>query len=422
MAIYRGKSGSHSTFPGTALKSIMQQSSLRICHVQPIALDIFGHCDDDWGTKVRYFLPNLATAQLRQGDRPVVHLLTSSKPRVLEVEGVEIHFHRCLQLPRSLPVTNRFGRQISWAMLKAIRADEMDIVHFHGSCSLHLMYGAAALRARRQNLPMVSQDHGPRKGRWIEEKLRRVGFRNTRAVLAANQDSLQKLEGSGVPRESLSVMPNGFDPKVFFPAMGRQRGRGDAFRILVVSRLWPDKDPITMAEGIGAYARRGRKVEVTIIGQGVLRKQVEQLLQEANIPARFIEHTTQPEMCFHYQASDALVLTSMREGWNQATIEAMACGLPVIATDIPGIRDGVDSAGILIPVQRPELLANAIQFLADDPGAAQEYRQRGLRRAQDFTWEAVALQLRDVYRACLAGSVNDSNTAAQAFPVRADFG
>jgi glycosyltransferase involved in cell wall biosynthesis len=379
----------------------MMPSSLRIAHVQPIALDLFGHKDEDWGSAVRYFLPNIAAAQVVHGDRPTVHLLTSSQPKQMDVDGIDVHFHSCLQLPRRYPVTARFGRQLSMSMIRALRQGKADIIHFHGACSLHAMYGAVARRAKHQNIPLVSQDHGPRRGKWLENRLLRYGFQNTHALLAANDESKKTLQQMDGVRAPVYIQPNGYDPKLCYPKDRALRGPDDLFSILVVSRLWEDKDPVTMARGISALAKRHRNVQLTVIGQGFLRRQVEDELRGALLQVNFIEHVSQEKLADHYRAADVLVLTSLREGWNQATMEAMACGLPVVATDIPGIRDGVADAGVLIPPQSPDRLADALERLLLRPEEGARHRELGLRRSAMFTWDSVTKSLREVYRRCI---------------------
>jgi glycosyltransferase involved in cell wall biosynthesis len=407
----------------------MMPPSLRIAHVQPIAFDLFGHKDEDWGTAVRYFLSNIAASQVAHGDRPTVHLLTSSRSKQMNVDGIEIHFHSCMQLPRSYPVTARFGRQLSMSMINALRRGEADIIHFHGACSLHAMYGAVAWRAKRQRIPLVSQDHGPRRGKWLENCLLRYGFRNTQVLLAANHESKNTLQHLNAVRAPVYIQPNGYDPKLYYPKDRAQRTPEGLFSILVVSRLWEDKDPITMAHGISALANRHRNIQLTVIGQGLLRREVENELRGAPLRVNFMEHVPQEKLADHYRAADVFVLTSLREGWNQATMEAMACGLPVVATDIPGIRDGVADAGILIPTQRPDQLANALERLLLHPEEGTRYRELGLRRSAMFTWDSVTMALRRVYRRCIDAevpqeqeldgpAVDARSTSSQVHPVR----
>ena len=99
------------------------------------------------------------------------------------------------------------------------------------------------------------------------------------------------------------------------------------------------------------------KADLTVIGQGLMREQVEEHLHAPGLKYKFMEFVSQSEIRSFYSNSDVLLLTSKREGMPQVVIEAMACGLPVIATDIPGTRTVLGDSGIKIPVGRPDLVA-----------------------------------------------------------------
>jgi glycosyltransferase involved in cell wall biosynthesis len=157
-----------------------------------------------------------------------------------------------------------------------------------------------------------------------------------------------------------------------------------------------------MAAGLAQLARRGRSIHVTIVSGGPLRQRVDACLRTAGVPVTFVDHVPQSELADYYRAADALVLTSLREGFNQATVEAMACGLPVVATDIPGIRDGVGDAGILIPTGDPGAVADAVQRLIDEPESRRFYRQLGLARVGRFDWSEIARRLHEIYVGVLA--------------------
>jgi alpha-1,6-mannosyltransferase len=125
-------------------------------------------------------------------------------------------------------------------------------------------------------------------------------------------------------------------------------GHGRPLRVLVVSRLMADKDPLTGARALAETARRGVALEVTVVGAGELRAPVEEALRPAGVPATFVDKLPQPELAARYRASHVLLLSSLREGFNQATLEAMASGTPVVASDIAGVREGVGDAGRLV--------------------------------------------------------------------------
>ena len=120
-------------------------------------------------------------------------------------------------------------------------------------------------------------------------------------------------------------------------------------------------------------------------------------LRAGAVRANFIDQVPQAELGEHYRAADALVLTSLREGFNQATIEAMACGLPVVATDIPGVREGVGAAGLLIPTRNPGALADALERLILDRELWRVHGELGVARAKQFDWDQIAARLHRIY-------------------------
>ncbi|MEJ7582532.1 MAG: glycosyltransferase family 4 protein [Acidimicrobiales bacterium] len=314
---------------------------LRIAHVQPLSIDLFGYRDDEWGTTFRYFLPNMAAAQVQRGDHPTVHLLRAHRGGAgrpaPSIDGVPVVFHSCVEPQPKGGVQRRFSRQASRSILRALRGGEVDVVHFHGVRSLHAMLGATALRCGREHLPLVAQDHGPRSVGPVMRRVQLTALRRCDALLAANDESHAELRAKA-PSVDVAMVPNGVDPLVFFPDQGCRHER--PLRVLVVSRLMADKDPLTMAEAVVEVSRRGHPIEVTVVGVGDLRSAIEDRLRAASVPGTFIDKLPQPELAARYRAVHVLVLTSLREGFNQATVEAMASGTPVVASDIAGIRRG----------------------------------------------------------------------------------
>ncbi len=379
---------------------------LRIAHVHPISLDLYGHDDLEFGTRARYLLSNLAAAQARMGDRPVVHLLTSGTSHRAEVDGAEVVFHRCIQPPRRTGVYVRFARQLAPGPLTALRRETYDVVHFHGIRSLHAMFAAVAERARRVGLPLVGQDHGPRPVGRIARALEAYGLRRTDIALAGNAEALEALAVLGVPRSALHLLPSGVDSGCFHPAPRDPPSPGRPFRILVVSRLSEDKDPLTMAHAAALLAARGRRFTLEVIGTGPLQGAVERRLREGGVDARFTDHVAQTELGERYRAADALLLTSLSEGSNQLTIEALSCGLPVVASDIPGIRENARGAGGLVPPRDAAGFADALERLMDDPDAWRRCRERGLENVRGLDWDTIAGRLREIYTAVIGGDRN----------------
>jgi glycosyltransferase involved in cell wall biosynthesis len=372
-------------------------TGLRIAHVQPLSVDLLGYRDDDWGVSFRYFLSNMAAAQVARGDRPTVHLLGAADRRHRReavVGGIDLVFHPSVEPQPRRPERFRFSRQLSVSMLRALRAAEVDVVHFHGLRSMHAMLGATAFWAQREHLPLVAQDHGPRSVGPFVRRVQLAAMRRCDGLLAANEDSLAELaaKAPGVP---VDMVVNGVDPETFHPGPTGRDGDGP-FRVLVVSRLMADKDPLTMADALVQLAARGVAVEATIVGAGELRPAVAERLHGA-MPATIVDKLRQHSLAALYRSADVLLLTSLREGFNQATVEAMASGTPVVASDIAGIREGVGPAGLLAPPGDATAFADHLARLAIDPALRADLARRSLERSRQLTWPAIVDQLDEIY-------------------------
>ena len=274
-------------------------SNLRVAHLQPITLDLYGQEDSAFGRTVRYFLSNLVMAQARLGLKPTVHLLSSKRSSQLHLGEIEVYFHKCWQPPVSAGMRVRFARQFSAGILRGIKRGEADIVHFHGALNCHFMYAAIACQAAHQQLPLVAHAHGYRSVGIIEGFAQKVGLRRSKAVLAANCDDIEIFKHLGMPSESIYIVPLGIDTQVFRPESIKKRA-GSSLRILSVSRLTEEKDPMTMAEGVSEAARRGLSLKVIIIGRGDLREQVENKIKKYTLSYEHIDQIPQLQLPDYY--------------------------------------------------------------------------------------------------------------------------
>jgi glycosyltransferase involved in cell wall biosynthesis len=363
-----------------------------------MSLDLFGHRDADVGGAVRYSVTNLAAAQARVGDRPTIHLLSGAKRHCHSFEGVNVEFHRCYELSLGTDVERRFARQFSRSMLVALARDRPDVVHFHGARQFHLMFAAVAWQTTRLRVPLVAQERGFREVGKIETAAQCYGIERSDVLLAASEDGRGKLNALSARARMIEVLPNGFDPTIFAPASHRDRDPNAPFNVLIVSRLSEEKDPLVMAEGLREFSRRGHPLAATIISDGPLKQDVAGLLRRAGVDAVFHDHMAQDRLPDYYRSADALLVTSRQgEGWTQVIVEGMACGVPVIASDVPGARDALGAAGVLVPPGAASAIADALESLVDRPELWSRCRQDGIARAQAFTWAAVARRVRSIY-------------------------
>ena len=108
----------------------------------------------------------------------------------------------------------------------------------------------------------------------------------------------------------------------------------------------------------------------------------------------------------YHAASDAFVSPALgQESFGIVLVEAMAAGLPVVATAIPGYREVIDDGveGLLVPPGDPEALASALRRLLDDPETAKSFGEAGRARARRYSWDVVGREIEAVYDEVLGG-------------------
>jgi glycosyltransferase involved in cell wall biosynthesis len=166
------------------------------------------------------------------------------------------------------------------------------------------------------------------------------------------------------------LIENGVEPAFFAVGEGRVSGTDSRLRLLCIGSLIPRKD---VAQVLLAFARLrpGTEAELTIVGDGAERLHLEDLASRLGISRRvnFAGQVAPSEIPGLLAEADALVLASRSEGRPNVVLEAMASGLPVVATDIAGVTELViaGETGLIFPVGDAERLATCIQTLASNP-------------------------------------------------------
>jgi glycosyltransferase involved in cell wall biosynthesis len=288
-------------------------------------------------------------------------------------------------------------------MLRSVATESADVIHFHGVRQFHLMLGAVGLVAARSDRPVVAREDGYRVVGWFEQRAQCVGLNRTAAVLAANQEGVEDIASRGISHDRIALIPNGYNPEVFFPADRVDPPEpGGPMRLLAVTRLSPEKDPHTLVDAVSRLVSKGYRVELVFAGRGPIAGEIERHLARSGATYELIGHFSQEALAQLYRTSHVFCISSKSEGSNQGVLEAMACGLPVVATDIPGIREVVLGAGRLVPPGNPFVLASAIEQVWTDEATWRHYRRSGLDRSAGLTWDAIAATVDGTYRQVLA--------------------
>jgi glycosyltransferase involved in cell wall biosynthesis len=231
--------------------------------------------------------------------------------------------------------------------------------------------------------------------------LRRLVLRNADAVIA-NANGLRELSEASDPVR-VSVIPNGVDAQFFHPMTKDENLADSPFRIVFTGRLQAQKNVALLLDEFAALrASAPVPVELHVIGDGPLRANLQRHADEIGLNGSVKWHgwTRREELREIYQRSHCFVNPSFYEGMPNAVLEAMACGLPIVASDVAG-NDAVvvpNVTGVLFPLEKVSALRDALTPLITDRATARWMGLAGRSQAQtDFSWSKVAAQYAQLF-------------------------
>jgi glycosyltransferase involved in cell wall biosynthesis/phosphoheptose isomerase len=362
------------------------------------------------------FVEALARELAQLGNEVVVHTRRSQPElprRVALCPGVEVD-HVDAGPPEEiakdelLPHMDAFAAELerSW------RAERPDVVHAH-----FWMSGYAALAAAATlGLPVVQTFHAlgtvkrryqggmdtsPPRRIWIETEIARRAGR----ILPTCSDEVFELMRMGAQSERLTVVPCGVDLGLFSPE-GPVAACGEGRRLLYVGRLVQRKgvgnviSALTEMPGVELVIAGGP--ERKLLGEDPEARRLIELAEGRGVAerVRLLGRIGREELPALLRSADAVVSVPWYEPFGIVPLEAMACGVPVIASAVGGMIDSVvdGRTGVHVPPRDPERLAEAGRDLLADPQRCRAYGAAGARRVRRlYDWRRVAAQVLDVY-------------------------
>ena len=307
-----------------------------------------------------------------------------------------------------LPLVGQLGSQLA----ERFAADPPDLVHAH-----FWMSGLAVLSATRDlDVPVVQTFHalGVTKRRFqgradtsppVRIRLERALARDVDRVIATSTDEVAELLRLGALRRRITVVPSGVDVDQFSPD-GPAAERTDRPRVLCVGRLVPRKGFDTVIRALAAVP----DAELVIAGGPAAAeladdpeaKRLLRLAERFGVAdrVRLVGAVPRPDMPALLRSADLVVCTPWYEPFGIVPVEAMACGVPVIASAIGGFLDTVvdGATGTLVPPRRPDRLAAAIRKLLAEPFWREAYGTAGVDRARSrYSWDRIAAGTLAVY-------------------------
>jgi glycosyltransferase involved in cell wall biosynthesis len=222
--------------------------------------------------------------------------------------------------------------------------------------------------------------------------LKRV-LRSSAAVIVFDEDQKRALaEKYSVSLSRIDVVPNGVEQQFFSEPHDLHLKP----RLLFVGRLSPQKNLEQLLQALKGISGR---IETHIVGDGNLSTQFKKTASHLKLKnLTFHGRLDGDDLVAQYKRSDFFVLPSEREGMPLVLLEAMAAALPIVGTDVPGIRNLVDDQnGCLVPLHDDRAMAAAILDLTSDEKRYARKSRRAHVVAQRYTWEHVVADCNGIY-------------------------
>jgi glycosyltransferase involved in cell wall biosynthesis len=332
-----------------------------------------------------------------------------------EWDGVPVRYFAHWQVPiRLSPALH--GRCLLRGLHKALwhEPHRPDLYHAHWLFPT----AWATIRATADSgAPVVASARGsdvhtyPVRSRRLRRLTREV-MGGATLVTTVSRALTQQAKILGPSGMKIEVVHNGVDDGLFFPSSDRRELRRDlglsqeGFYWVSVCRLVPEKGAAELLSAFARLARSSTRAKLLLVGDGPEAASMERRFMEEGLADRVVfAGRCRPEKVARWlRAADAFVLASHNEGLPNVVLEAMACGLPVVATDVGGTGEAVFEgvSGLLVPPRDVEALAEAMTRISEDPELAAGFGAAGRTRVERyFRWSACGRSWIDVYEKAL---------------------
>ena len=290
-----------------------------------------------------------------------------------------------------------------------IEAIDPDIVHVNSH--LFLTSYQALRSSVPLGIPSVLTVHGfaARRGRVVNALqfvyLRTVAksiFRRATRVLCLTEGDAASVAGLIGGFNKVSVVPNGVDTNLFRPSPKK-----DDNLIAWVGRLVPEKGLIYLLTAMKEVIAENREARLVLIGDGILKDRLIRLSYKLRIRDRvdFLGKVDRAQVADILSKSSVFAFPSIVEGMPFSLLEALACELPVVGSDIQGVREviGDRENGLLIPAGNSKPISNAILRLLKDAELRRKLGRNGRSSViKRYSWDAIVPQVEKVYYEAIA--------------------
>jgi glycosyltransferase involved in cell wall biosynthesis len=337
----------------------------------------------------------------------VVTLNTDNSKRLENLDGVLVYRASQIELTQRLGIQSAFSFEAVKLIDDACRNADAHILHANNLYFSTTL--AACFVSKLRKLPLVTTLHVTDTAqlggyiawfaRMYERSMGQMVLNCSKRVVAVSRAVMRQAEDFGVAPSRLSVVPNAVDLEQFTP-LGHANRENDKVRVGFVGRLLSNKGPQFLLEAAAQAVKECPNLEFFLVGEGPLRNYLDQQVNRLGLNDHLHFLGIIPDVAEFLRQCDVFVRPSLTEGMPLTVLEAMATGVPTIASRVGGtpeiIIDGEN--GFLIEPKNICQLRDCLVRLATDEELRWSMGQRGRTYVEErYSWRSVAVEMVRVY-------------------------
>ncbi len=325
-----------------------------------------------------------------------------------EFEGIKIHpIQTFIKNPHLL--TSLTALEFAKKVPKKIEDEELDIVDI-------LFYSMPFEKKEKKTVATTGAFYESFKHRSLLRKaitfpiiylqifLNQIKINFSDKVISISEISAREMEKKfGVSEDNLEIIKNGvskrFKPDLDVKDLKSKLGfEEEDFIITYSGRLAREKGVPDLIKAVSFLDNS--QIKILLLGDGEIKDEIKNLSKKLNVKTQFAGTVKHSDIPKYLNLSDLFVLPSYWEIQPLSCIEAMACGVPVISTEVGGIPEVVkdEKNGLLVKPGEPKNLAEAIERIRDDEELRDKLRKEGLEFAKERTWDKIVNQMEQTYQ------------------------
>ncbi|MBI2996279.1 MAG: glycosyltransferase family 4 protein [Candidatus Melainabacteria bacterium] len=309
-----------------------------------------------------------------------------------------------------IPELARFMLTTIYYAKSIIKTTMPDLIH----CFFAIPSGAFGLHCKKKfNIPYITSVLGAdvpgfNIGDWrlnvyheFTKGLSKPVWENSNFVVA-NSPALKSICKKFSPNQEIKVITNGVDEEIFYPKQFNSTNPNNNVNLLYVSRLTFQKGIWTLIKACGILKKRGvTNYKLTVIGEGHLKDEMFSLIDKYKISDKVnvLGWKRFEELPDIYRSADIFILPSVMEGMASVTLQAIACGLPIIVSRVKGNEEVLEEGynGLSAEYNNALDFASAIEKLIKQPELRQKMSKNSIQKSKQFLWETIAKQYLELY-------------------------